>query len=253
LLGDAWGTLPLFRLDLSVGSDLFGAADVAATPERFDELIRRDVAPDAIGVGGYGEARLLYTTPEFAPADAADEARTVHLGVDVWTVAGTPLHTPHGTVHWYDKRGWITDRSWSRARPTTGSCSTAHATRAGDARPRARGRSSPPARCRLDRGAAAQRRLGAARIQVISTCWGSASTTRVSRLAQRAPGWAVAGSCSAAGLPVGGGGRSGRRRESGRPCSAARAEPVGVLRRAAADRPRGRRPPYDDLAHVLDW
>ena len=73
---------------------------MTAEPERFDRLIRRDVAPDAIGVGGYGEARLLYTTPEFAPADAADEARTVHLGTDVWTVAGTPLHAPHAArVH----------------------------------------------------------------------------------------------------------------------------------------------------------
>ncbi len=100
LLGASWDGLPLFRLDLSVGSDLFGAGDVTAPPERFDALIRRDVAPDAIGVGGYGEARLLYTTPEFAPADAADEARTVHLGTDVWTVAGTPLHAPHAArVH----------------------------------------------------------------------------------------------------------------------------------------------------------
>ncbi|HET7900525.1 MAG TPA: aminotransferase class III-fold pyridoxal phosphate-dependent enzyme [Candidatus Nanopelagicales bacterium] len=100
LLGTAWDELPLFALDLSVGSDLFGAADVGAGPERFDRLIRRDVAPDAIGVGGYGEARLLYTTPEFAPADAADEARTVHLGTDVWTVAGAPLHAPHASrVH----------------------------------------------------------------------------------------------------------------------------------------------------------
>ena len=94
LLGRSWDELPLYRLDLSVGSDLFGAGDVTAQPERFDVLIRRDVSPDAIGVGGYGEARLLYTTPEFAPADIADEARTVHLGTDVWTVAGTPLHAP---------------------------------------------------------------------------------------------------------------------------------------------------------------
>ncbi len=94
LLGTAWDDLPLYPLDLSVGSELFGAGDVTAPPEEFDRLIRRDVAPDAIGVGGYGEARLLYTAPEFAPADIADEARTVHLGTDVWTAAGAPLHAP---------------------------------------------------------------------------------------------------------------------------------------------------------------
>lgn len=97
LLGRPWDELPLFPLDLSVGSDLFAAQDVGAGPARFDALIRRDVDgdPDAIAVGGYAEARLLYTTPEFATAaDPAAERRTVHLGTDVWTHAGTALHAP---------------------------------------------------------------------------------------------------------------------------------------------------------------
>jgi 4-aminobutyrate aminotransferase-like enzyme/Ser/Thr protein kinase RdoA (MazF antagonist) len=102
LLGRPWDELPIFPLDLSVGSDLFAAQDVGAGPARFDVLIRRDVDgdPDAIAVGGYAEARLLYTTPEFATAaDPAAERRTVHLGTDVWTHAGTPLHAPRaGTV-----------------------------------------------------------------------------------------------------------------------------------------------------------
>ncbi len=70
LLGVAWSQLRTFALDLSVGSDLVGSADAGAGPERFDRLIRRDVDgdPDAVAVGGYGEARLLYTAPEFADA-----------------------------------------------------------------------------------------------------------------------------------------------------------------------------------------
>jgi 4-aminobutyrate aminotransferase-like enzyme/Ser/Thr protein kinase RdoA (MazF antagonist) len=103
LLGTDWSQLRTFPLDLSVGSGLIGSADVGAGPERFDRLIRRDVDgdPDAVGVGGYGEARLLYSAPEFAdPADPWGERRTVHLGTDVWTHAGTPLHAPlPGRVH----------------------------------------------------------------------------------------------------------------------------------------------------------
>jgi 4-aminobutyrate aminotransferase-like enzyme/Ser/Thr protein kinase RdoA (MazF antagonist) len=107
LLGRPWDEVPLFALDLSVGSDLFAAQDVGAGPERFDVLIRRDVDgdPDAVAVGGYAEARLLYTAPEFATADdPAAERRTVHLGTDLWTYAGAPLHAPRPgrVVHVHD-------------------------------------------------------------------------------------------------------------------------------------------------------
>ena len=95
LLGTAWSELPLFTVDLSVGSPLFGASDVTATPEEFDALIRAGAGPDAIGLGGYGEARLVYTAPEFVTSDdPSAERRTVHLGTDVWTRAGVALHAP---------------------------------------------------------------------------------------------------------------------------------------------------------------
>lgn len=103
LLGVDWSALRTFRLDLSVGSPLLGSADVGAGPDRFDRLIRREVDgdPDSVPVGGYGEARLLYTAPEFAdPDDPWAERRTVHLGTDVWTRAGAALHAPlPGRVH----------------------------------------------------------------------------------------------------------------------------------------------------------
>ena len=102
LLGRPWAGLRTFPVDLSVGSLTLGAQDVAASPARFDTLIRRcvDGDPDAVGLGGYGEARLLYTTPAFAPVDdPAAERRTVHLGLDVWTAAGTEVRAPlAGTV-----------------------------------------------------------------------------------------------------------------------------------------------------------
>lgn len=49
--------------------------------------------------GGYDEERAVYTTPLFAPTDGT-EPRTVHLGVDVFAPAGTPVFAPlAGIVH----------------------------------------------------------------------------------------------------------------------------------------------------------
>ncbi len=52
-----------------------------------------------VGVGGYGENRVIYReSGHFTPA--GDEPRTVHLGVDFWAKAGTPVFAPvDGVVH----------------------------------------------------------------------------------------------------------------------------------------------------------
>ena len=103
MLGSPWADYKLFHLDLSVGSDLFAANEVGMNPADFDVRIRREVNGDmnTVAVGGYGESRLVYTAPEFATSDdPADERRTVHLAVDVWTHAEVPLHSPiAGRIH----------------------------------------------------------------------------------------------------------------------------------------------------------
>lgn len=51
------------------------------------------------GLGLYGENRSVYATAQFADT-ASPERRTVHLGVDVFAPAGTPVHAPYdGRVH----------------------------------------------------------------------------------------------------------------------------------------------------------
>src|SRR5262249_24817390 len=52
-------------------------------------------------VGRYNEPRLLYTAPLFATSPhPLDERRTIHLGLDLFVAAGTPVHAPlPGTVH----------------------------------------------------------------------------------------------------------------------------------------------------------
>ncbi|WP_323005426.1 peptidoglycan DD-metalloendopeptidase family protein [Pseudorhodobacter sp.] len=45
------------------------------------------------GIGLYGENRSVYATDQFAD-QASVERRTVHLGIDVFAPAGTPVHAP---------------------------------------------------------------------------------------------------------------------------------------------------------------
>ncbi len=47
----------------------------------------------AYGIGLYGEKRSVYATDQFADA-ASPERRTIHMGIDVFAPAGTPLHAP---------------------------------------------------------------------------------------------------------------------------------------------------------------
>jgi 4-aminobutyrate aminotransferase-like enzyme/Ser/Thr protein kinase RdoA (MazF antagonist) len=47
------------------------------------------------GIGRYNEARLLYTSPLFAKGGRfAEDNRTVHLGMDIFMAAGSPVYAP---------------------------------------------------------------------------------------------------------------------------------------------------------------
>lgn len=49
------------------------------------------------GVGGYGEQRVVY---DRSSVFAGDEPRTIHLGLDIWTKAGTTILAPlAGLIH----------------------------------------------------------------------------------------------------------------------------------------------------------
>lgn len=52
-----------------------------------------------VGVGGYNEHRVIYRrSPHFNDAEA--EPREIHLGIDLWANAGTPVFAPlDGIVH----------------------------------------------------------------------------------------------------------------------------------------------------------
>ena len=96
-------TAPSRVFDLSVGSILLGADPANAgahslTRALFDTMESEQVS---IGVGRYGEARLLYSSPLFgSDADPTQERRTIHLGLDLFLEAGTAIRAPlDGVVH----------------------------------------------------------------------------------------------------------------------------------------------------------
>src|SRR5207247_5499701 len=94
---------PSLVFDLGVGSRFLGADPRAVetchlTEALFGEMKRAGVP---VGVGRYSEARRLYTSPLFgASANPTDERRTIHLGMDLFVEAGSPVYAPlDGVVH----------------------------------------------------------------------------------------------------------------------------------------------------------
>ncbi len=90
-------------LDLSVASPMLSGDARLNTEELLSSRIlaamRVHKAP--VALGRYDEARLLYTAPFFAlTEDPFAERRTIHIGLDLFAAAGTPVHAPlRGTVH----------------------------------------------------------------------------------------------------------------------------------------------------------
>ncbi|GJM32064.1 MAG: 4-aminobutyrate aminotransferase [Saprospiraceae bacterium] len=89
--------------DLSVGSLDLGNNENFESIEPFQKTVDRlleDHGAD-IGIGGYGEVRPIYTTDAYlVEGNSGAQWRTVHLGMDVWDAAGTPVCAPwEGVVY----------------------------------------------------------------------------------------------------------------------------------------------------------
>lgn len=103
VLGIDLRSTPSLVLDLSVGSALIHGdtaenAEPALTVRVFAAMREANVV---VAIGRYDEARLLYVTPAFAAGDGTlTEHRTIHIGLDLFAEAGTPVHAPFdGVVH----------------------------------------------------------------------------------------------------------------------------------------------------------
>ncbi|MDH3223071.1 MAG: aminotransferase class III-fold pyridoxal phosphate-dependent enzyme, partial [Gemmatimonadota bacterium] len=82
------------RIDLGVESLDLPHPDLVPNGPALDSWVveRLEAAGATVGVGRYCEARLVYDDPLFdAPADPVAEARTIHIGLDLFLPPGTPI------------------------------------------------------------------------------------------------------------------------------------------------------------------
>ncbi len=98
---------PDLLADARTGAGDAPAAAAASTapeppPRPLDRWVEDEIARAGatVGVGRYGEARLLYDDPAFhQTGNNGPEARTIHLGLDLFAPPGTPVRSPlPGTV-----------------------------------------------------------------------------------------------------------------------------------------------------------
>lgn len=91
----------VFQLDLSVDNKELYEIDLSSTSE-LSNYINRKLAEskNKYAVGGYAEDRLVYRRSKYFGEGA--NARTIHLGVDVWCKENTPLFAPiFSKIHSY--------------------------------------------------------------------------------------------------------------------------------------------------------
>jgi len=83
-------------LDLSKGATLCGRSIAGLDAEELGQLINQAMAEanTQFSFGRYAEPRDLYDNDNFANGNS-DETRTIHMGIDVFCAAGTPVQTPH--------------------------------------------------------------------------------------------------------------------------------------------------------------
>lgn len=87
------------RLDFTAANMLLQQTDLRDT-HAFNEAVNHmlQARNATIGVGGYFEDRFIYRRSTHFDANA--ESRNLHLGIDVWMEAETPVYTPlDATVH----------------------------------------------------------------------------------------------------------------------------------------------------------
>jgi murein DD-endopeptidase MepM/ murein hydrolase activator NlpD len=89
----------LYTFDFTANNTELSLNDLIDT-NRFSAWVNKKLADGGYkyGVGGYMEHRTIYGRS--ALFDTVEEPRRLHLGVDIWAGAGTPVYVPfEGKVH----------------------------------------------------------------------------------------------------------------------------------------------------------
>jgi len=83
--------------DLSVGGKVLGSTASFSTQKAMHRRIYRHMEDQRaqLAIGGYLETRPLYTTDAYeVMGNQGPQWRTVHIGLDFWEKAGTPVYAP---------------------------------------------------------------------------------------------------------------------------------------------------------------
>ncbi len=108
LLGELLTPENTLSLDFSEANEALAAVDLSDTAS-FNAFVfgKLQQAGKKYGIGGYLEKRAIYRRSEVFATAAAD-FRNIHLGVDIWAAAGSPVFAPlDGKVHSFqDNRGF---------------------------------------------------------------------------------------------------------------------------------------------------
>jgi peptidoglycan LD-endopeptidase LytH len=102
LMGEKLTFENTLSLDLTQGNMDFRLVNLSNTAE-FNQFIFSGLNKEGkkYGIGGYLEKRALYQRSEVFATETT-EFRNIHLGIDIWTHAGTPVFVPFsGKVHSY--------------------------------------------------------------------------------------------------------------------------------------------------------
>ncbi|WP_266364530.1 peptidoglycan DD-metalloendopeptidase family protein [Tellurirhabdus rosea] len=94
-----FATTPYLILDFTRANPDLATLDLTDTQTFSDYVFGKlNAAGAVVGVGGYNEHRDIYRrSPHF---QQTAEPREIHLGIDLWAAAGTPVLAPlNGVVH----------------------------------------------------------------------------------------------------------------------------------------------------------
>ena len=85
---------PLLILDTSVSSPHINSGNDEHQPETMSRALFRAIEDNGAvaGIGRYDEYRLIYNSDDFV--DFSGNQRTLHLGIDIFQVAGSPVFAP---------------------------------------------------------------------------------------------------------------------------------------------------------------
>jgi peptidoglycan LD-endopeptidase LytH len=91
----------LISMDFTVKNEEL-SSDIVNDTQLFSKYVDRILKQNnaRYGIGGYLEHRTVYSRSEVFDSKGNEEPRRLHLGIDIWGEAGTPVYAPlGGMVH----------------------------------------------------------------------------------------------------------------------------------------------------------